>query len=234
MLLTGRHALVTGASSGIGLAIARELAAGGARVALMARRLGVLKEHAAALGENAFALRGDVRELRSMQIAADHVKKKWGAPADLVVANAGVAASGPVAELAPETWNDLIATNLTGAFHTTTAFLPDLLAGPSDLVFIASIAGTQHFPHWAAYCASKFGLIGFARSLREEVRPQGVRVTIVVAGAVDTGIWPAEKKPDPAKMLRPEDVARAVVQAVSAPAHVSFDEVRVLPAAGIL
>ena len=234
MPLKHRHALITGASSGIGLAIAREFAAGGARIALLSRRLDVLKQHAAALGENAFALRGDVRELRSMQIAADHVRKKWGAPADLVVANAGVAASGPVADLTPETWNDLIATNLTGAFHTAKAFLPDLLAGPSDLVFIASIAGTQHFPHWAAYCASKFGLVGFARSLREEVRRKGVRVTIVVAGAVDTGIWPAEKKPDPAKMLKPEDVARAVVQAVSAPPNVCHDEIRLMPAAGVL
>lgn len=232
--LTGRKALITGASSGIGLATAKALAAAGANVALFARRLNVLKEHAAAIGEKAFALRGDVRELRSMEIAADHVKKKWGAPANVVVVNAGIVATGEIAGMDAEKWADVLATNLTGAFHTAKAFLPQLLEGPSDLVFIASVAAYQTWPGWGAYCASKHGVLALARSLAAEVRQKGVRVTIVAPGAVDTEIWPSGQKPPAERTLKPEDVAGAIVTAVSADRRASFDEIRLMPAAGLL
>ncbi|KAF0246099.1 MAG: short-chain dehydrogenase/reductase [Planctomycetota bacterium] len=233
-MLTTHRAFISGASSGIGLATAKAFAAAGARVALFARRLNILKEHAAAIGERAFALRGDVRELRSMEIAADHVKKKWGAPADIVVVNAGIVKIGEIAAISAEDWNDVIATNLTGAFNTTHAFLPGLLEGPSDLVFIASTASYDTWPTWGAYCASKWGVLGLARSVAHEVRQKGVRVTIVAPGAVDTDIWPGEKKPQPEKMLKAEDVAAAIVNAVSADRRASYDEVRVMPASGLL
>lgn len=229
-----RRAFVTGASSGIGLASAQALAAAGARVALFARRLNILKEHAAAIGEKGFALRGDVRELRSMEIAADHLKKKWGASADIVIANAGVVSTGEIASMDPEKWNDVIATNLTGAFHTARAFLPGLLERPSDLVFIASVASYQSFPGWGAYCAAKAGLLALARSIASEVRSKGVRVTVIAPGAVDTEIWPGGNKPPAEKMLKPEDVAAAIVTAVSADRRASYDEVRIMPAAGLL
>ncbi len=234
MRCEGRRAFVTGASSGIGLATVRALAAEGARVALCSRNLDKLKPLAATIGDGAFALKGDVREMRSMQIAADHVKKKWGLPADIVVANAGVVQTGEIASMAPEAWSEVIATNLTGAFHTARAFLPDLLGQKSDLVFIASVASYQSFPTWGAYCASKAGLLAFARSVAAEVRQKGVRVTIVAPGAVDTEIWPGGKKPPVEKMLKPEDVAAAIVTAVSADRRASYDEVRVMPAAGLL
>lgn len=234
MSLSGRLAFVTGASSGIGLACARAFAAAGARVAMMARRLNVLKEHASQIGENAFALRGDVRELRSMQIAADHVAKKFEAPADLVVAGAGIAVTGEIATFDPEKWNDVLATNLTGAFHTARAFLPGLLTRPSDLVFVASVAAYDTWPEWGAYCASKWGLRALARCIAAEVRGKGVRVTVVAPGAVDTEIWPPGRKPDPAKMLKPDDVAAAILHAVTAPRGASYDEIRLMPAAGLL
>jgi NAD(P)-dependent dehydrogenase (short-subunit alcohol dehydrogenase family) len=233
-MLLNHRALVTGASSGIGLATAKALVAAGARVALFARRLNVLKEHAAAIGEKAFALRGDVRELRSMEIAADHVKKKWGAPANVVVVNAGIVATGEIATFEAEKWADVIATNLTGAVHTAKAFLPQLLEGPSDLVFIASVAAYQTWPEWGAYCASKSGVLALARSLAAEVRTKGVRVTVVAPGAVDTEIWPGGNKPPAEKMLKPEDVAAAIVAAVSADRRASFDEIRLMPKDGLL
>lgn len=232
--MEGRRVFVTGASSGIGLATARAFAAAGARVALCARRLEVLRGHAAGIGEAAFALKGDVRELRSMEIAADHVKKKWGGPANVVVANAGVVRTGEIARMSAEDWNDVVATNLTGAFNTARAFLPQLLEGPSDLVFIASVASYNAFPTWGAYCASKWGLLGLAKSVAAEVRSKGVRVSIVAPGAVDTEIWPGAKKPPAEKMLRPEDAAAAIVAAVSADRRASYDEVRIMPAAGLL
>jgi NAD(P)-dependent dehydrogenase (short-subunit alcohol dehydrogenase family) len=232
--LANQRAFVTGASSGIGLATAKAFAAGGARVALFARRLNALKEQAAAIGEKAFALRGDVCELRSMEIAADHVKKKWGAPANVVVVNAGIVSTGQIASMDAEKWQDVIATNLTGAFHTAKAFLPQLLEGPSDLVFIASTAAYNTWPEWGAYCASKFGVLALARSLAQEVRSKGVRVTIIAPGAVDTEIWPGGSKPAPEKMLKAEDVAAAIVGAVLADRRASYDEVRVMPAAGLL
>lgn len=234
MPLSHRHAFVTGASSGIGLACARAFASARARVALCARRLNLLKEHAAALGPDAFALRADVRQLRSLEIAADHVAKKWGAPADIVVANAGVAVVGEIASLDPERWSDCLATNLTGAFFTAKAFLPGLLSKPSDLVFIASVASYDAWPGYGAYCASKWGLLGMARALAGEVRGKGVRVTVIAPGAVDTDIWPEGRKPPAEKMLRAEDVAQAVLQAVVAPRTASYDEVRIMPAAGPL
>jgi 3-oxoacyl-[acyl-carrier protein] reductase len=234
MTLTTRNVFVSGASSGIGLATAQAFAAVGARVALFARRLNVLKEHAAAIGEKAFALRGDVRELRSMEIAADHVKKKWGAPANVVVVNAGIVRVGEIAAMSAEDWNDVIATNLTGAFNTARAFLPQLLEGPSDLVFIASTASYDTWPTWGAYCASKWGTLGLARSIAHEVRKKGVRVTIIAPGAVDTEIWPGANKPPAEKMLKPADVAAAIVAAVSADRRACYDEVRVMPAEGLL
>jgi NAD(P)-dependent dehydrogenase (short-subunit alcohol dehydrogenase family) len=234
MTIQNRRAFVTGASSGIGLATARAAAAAGARVALFARRLNVLKEHAAALGEGAFALRGDVRELRSMEIAADHVRKKFGAPADVVVVNAGTVATGAIAAMDPEKWNDVIQTNLTGAFYTARAFLPGLLEGPSDLVFVASVAAYQTWPEWGAYCASKWGLLALAKSLAAEVRGKGVRVTVIAPGAVDTEIWAGGQKPPAEKMLKAEDVAAAVIHCVSADRRASYDEVKVLPKEGLL
>lgn len=232
--MTAHRAFISGASSGIGLATARAFAAAGAQVALFARRLDVLKQHAASIGDRAFALRGDVRELRSMEIAADHVKKKWGAPANIVVANAGIVRTGEIRSMSAEDWNDVIATNLTGAFNTARAFLPGLLEAPSDLVFIASVASYDTFPTWGAYCASKWGLLGLARSVAKEVRQKGVRVTIVAPGAVDTEIWPGSAKPPAEKMLKPDDVAAAIVTAVTADRRASYDEVRVMPAAGLL
>lgn len=232
--LEGRRAFVTGASSGIGLAAARALAAAGCEVALCARRLNILKEQAAALGTRGFALRGDVRDFRSMQIAADHVKKKWSTAPDILVVNAGMVATAPLAEMEPEKFRDVIDTNLTGAFHTCRAFVPDMLAAGGDIVLVASVASYATWETWGAYCASKWGLLAMARTLAEEVRRKGLRVSILAPGAVDTEIWPEAQKPDPAKMLRADDVGAAVVQAVSAPKHVSFDEVRILPASGLL
>jgi NAD(P)-dependent dehydrogenase (short-subunit alcohol dehydrogenase family) len=234
MTLEKRRAFITGATSGIGLATARAAAAAGAKVALFARRLNVLKELAGELGEAAFALRGDVRELRSMDIAADHVKKKWGAPADIVIVNAGTVATGPIATMDPEKWNDVIQTNLTGAFHTARAFLPGLLQGPSDIVFIASVAAYNTWPEWGAYCASKWGLLALAKTLAAEVRGKGVRVTVIAPGAVDTEIWAGGQKPPAEKMLKAEDVAAAVIHAVSADRRASYDEVKLLPKDGLL
>jgi NAD(P)-dependent dehydrogenase (short-subunit alcohol dehydrogenase family) len=234
MTLEKRRAFITGATSGIGLATARAAAAAGAKVALFARRLNVLKELAGELGEAAFALRGDVRELRSMDIAADHVKKKWGAPADIVIVNAGTVATGPIATMDPEKWNDVIQTNLTGAFHTARAFLPGLLQGPSDIVFIASVAAYNTWPEWGAYCASKWGLLALAKTLAAEVRGKGVRVTVIAPGAVDTEIWAGGQKPPAEKMLKAEDVAAVVIHAVSADRRASYDEVKLLPKDGLL
>jgi NADP-dependent 3-hydroxy acid dehydrogenase YdfG len=234
--LGGRAALVSGASRGIGLATARALAAAGARVALVARSAGALadvaRELRAAHGTDAVALPCDVRDPAAAGRAAAEAAERLGG-IDVLVNNAGVFPLAPVEETDPADFAAALDANLVAPLAFVRALLPGMRArGAGHVVTVGSVADRVAFPGNAAYAASKFGARGLHEVLRAELRGTGVRATLVSPGPVDTPLWdPID--PDTregftprAMMLRAEDVADAILYAVTRPAHANVDELR--------
>jgi NAD(P)-dependent dehydrogenase (short-subunit alcohol dehydrogenase family) len=230
--------LVSGGGRGIGRAIALGFARRGARVVACARTEREIEETAARceeVGPPALAIRLDVRDETGVAALAARVLREFGR-VDVLVNSAGVYASVPVAETTPTAWRETIETNLTGPFLLTRALLPALRRSAKGHVFmIGSIASRRAFPGCGAYCASKFGLLGLTEVLREELREPGIRVTSILPGATDTAAWD-EKGFDRerGKMIRPEEVAEALLSAYALPRHCSIDEVSIAPASGPL
>lgn len=209
--LDGRVALVTGASRGVGAAVARALAAGGARVGLLSRSgddLGV------GLGVSC-----DVSDRDEVFAAVGAVVAEFGS-LDCVVANAGVGMYGDFLDLAPEHLEAMIDVNLKGTLYTAAATLPHLIAsGRGDFVSLASVAGLRAFPGEAVYNASKFGQLGFTRALDHELRERGVRATSVCPGgiATDFAMGTGRDESSTEGMMSPEEVAETVVWCVTRP-----------------
>jgi NADP-dependent 3-hydroxy acid dehydrogenase YdfG len=239
--LNGRVAVVTGASSGIGEATARALAAAGARVGLLARRAERLDEIAASLSTRGLVARpfvADVRDRESLAEMADAVSRELGR-VDCLVNNAGMMLLSRVEERSFEEWRSMIETNLVGAVETTAAFIDQLTDGGGDVVNISSSAGGRARPASSMYSATKAGLDAWAEGLRQEVADRGVRVIVVKPGAVHSELIEhisdqelREKARDTRKRVRaldPEDVARVVTFAVTQPEHMSVSEILVRP-----
>jgi NADP-dependent 3-hydroxy acid dehydrogenase YdfG len=215
MELEGKVALVTGASGGIGAAVAHGLHEAGASVGLVSRRgddLGL---------ERALGLACDVRDRGAVAQAADAAVERFGR-LDIAVANAGVGAYGSFLELDPEHLEAMIDVNLKGTLYTAAATLPHLIAaGAGDFVALASVAGLRGFPGEAVYNASKFGQLGFTRSLDHELREHGVRATCICPGGVKTdfAIGTGREEGDPAldELLSAEEVADVVLFTVTRP-----------------
>ena len=226
-------ALVTGASRGIGLAIARGLAARGARVALLARDAEALRALAAELGGGAFPVACDLTRPDAVQAAAERVAVDFGGAPDAVVSNAGLFQLRRLDETAPIDFARTIETNLVAPFLLLRAFLPAMRArGRGHVVTVGSVADRVAFPENGAYAASKFGARAMHEVLRAELRGSGVRTTLVSPGPVDTALWdPVDPDARPgftprAAMLAPEHVAQAILFALAAPAAVNVDELR--------
>ncbi len=181
---TGRVAVITGASSGIGEATARALAAAGHRVALLARRVERIQALAVELGENAIAIEADVTDRGSILAGAQQVRDELGG-ADIVVNNAGVMLLGPFSAELSDDYRRMIETNLLGAITTTEVFLDQLRNRGGDLINISSVAGRTARPGNAVYAATKWGINGFSEALRQELQPE-IRVTVIEPGAVAT------------------------------------------------
>jgi NADP-dependent 3-hydroxy acid dehydrogenase YdfG len=215
MELDGKVALVTGASSGIGAAAARRLHDAGASVGLLSRRgedLGL---------ERGLGVKCDVRDRAAVADATEAVVDRFGR-LDIVVANAGVGAYGPFLELDPEMVEAMIDVNLKGTLYTAAAALPHLIeAGEGDFLALASVAGLRAFPGESVYNASKFGQLGFTRSLDHELRERGVRATCICPGGVNTdfAIGTGRTKGDPELegMLTADEVADVVLFTVTRP-----------------
>jgi 3-oxoacyl-[acyl-carrier protein] reductase len=215
MELEGRVALVTGASGGIGASVAHKLHDAGASVGLLSR-------HGDDLGlERGLGLTCDVRDRAAVEEATDAVVERFGG-LNVVIANAGVGSYGPFLELDPEQVEAMIDINLKGTLYTAAATLPHLIdSGEGDFISMASVAGLRGFPGESVYNASKFGQLGFTRSLDHELREKGVRATCICPGAVNTnfaiGTGRTAGDPELEGMLTADEVADVVLFTVTRP-----------------
>jgi 3-oxoacyl-[acyl-carrier protein] reductase len=207
--LSGTVSLVTGASRGIGLAIARTVGRMGSKVAICARDPERLRAAAAELGFPALVLPADLTRSSDLPSLVERTEAALG-PVDILVNNAGVGRFGPFQERTEEDWDTVLDTNLKAVFLLSKLVAPGMMLRRSGhIVNIASLAGKSAFAGGAIYCASKWGLLGLTQSMAEDLRPFGIRVTAICPGTVATEFSPHGNK-DPRKMLQPEDVAHAV------------------------
>jgi 3-oxoacyl-[acyl-carrier protein] reductase len=230
--LAGQVAVITGAGRGIGAAIAAKLASMGAAVVLCGRTRGTLDSTADAIskaGGRAEAFQCDVTDLRSIETVAAHVDQTLGR-IDILVNNAGVGGfGGPLHQLAPESWDQVLNTNLRGVYYGIRAFAPLMIRAHSGhIINISSLASKNALPNGAAYAASKWGLNGLSYSAAEELRVHNIRVSVVCPGSVDTELSPHAGK-DPAKMLQPEDVAHVVAMLATQAPQSFVSEILIRP-----
>ena len=236
--LEGKTAIITGAGRGIGRAIARAFAAEGATVVLAARSRADLAAVAAEVreaGGRALAVPTDVTQDAAVEALVEQTLTDTGR-IDILVTSAGLASFGTVADTKPADWDAMLTLNLRAAIMCCHAVLPAMIRQRAGTILnLSSVASRRALPGAAVYTASKAGLEGFSRVLAEELRPHGVRVGVLVPGAVDTPIWDAMGSTPPRdRMLRPEDVAQAAVLMVSLPPRASLEDLTLLPAGGIL
>jgi 3-oxoacyl-[acyl-carrier protein] reductase len=230
--LAGQVAVITGAGRGIGAAIAAELARLGATVVLCGRTRGPLDSTAGAIskaGGRAEALECDVTDLHSVEAVAAHVAETLGR-LDILVNNAGVGGfGGPLHQLPPESWDQVLNTNLRGVYYCIRAFAPMMIrARAGHIINISSLAGKNALPNGAAYAASKWGLNGLSYSVAEELRTHNIRVSVVCPGSVDTELSPHAGK-DKTKMLQASDVAHVVSMLVTQASQSFVSEVLMRP-----
>jgi NADP-dependent 3-hydroxy acid dehydrogenase YdfG len=242
--LAGRTAVVTGATSGIGAATARRLAADGAAVALAGRREARLRELAAEI-DGAVPVTLDVADRDAVRAAADSIRAELG-PVDLVVANAGVMLAAPFDEADPLEWDRMLDTNVRGLLAVGQAFAGDLIAAAeagqrADLVHVGSIGGHTIYPTYAVYNATKAAVAHLTRNLRAELGPRGVRVKNVEPGLVATelghdisseaGLELLDDLKAQVPALDPVHIAASIAHAVAAPPAVNVANLVVLPTA---
>lgn len=222
-----RVLLITGASSGIGAATARAAAEQGWRVALAARSLDKLEALATELGpEHAVAIQCDVTDFGQVEAAVAQTKQAFGR-IDAVFANAGFGAARGFMKETPEHWRDMVLTNVLGPALTIRAAMPDIIENKGHFVLTGSVAGTRSLPG-SLYSSTKFAVHGMAESLRLELNGTGARTTLIAPGMVDTPFFDNGAGPD---ALVAEDIARAVIYALSQPPSVDVNMVLVRPAA---
>jgi NADP-dependent 3-hydroxy acid dehydrogenase YdfG len=234
----GRVAVITGASSGIGEATARALAAAGFRVVLLARRVDRLDALAEELGDGAIAIRCDVTDRTALVAAADRVAAELRG-ADVLVNNAGIMLLAPFTSEQHDDHRRMVEINLLGAMTATEVFLEQLRDGGGDLVNLSSVAGRTARPGNAVYAATKWGINGWSESLRQELQPD-IRVMVIEPGAVATElidhINDVDAKEAAERMyehaaITAEDIAELIAFAVSRPRRMTLNEVLVRPTA---
>jgi NAD(P)-dependent dehydrogenase (short-subunit alcohol dehydrogenase family) len=235
--LCGRLALITGANRGIGLAISRALAGEGCDLIITARderALAKAQRELERYGVRVLAQSCDVRSPDSIDYLFALVRGLHH-PLDILINNAGIGhPNRTVGELPYPTWMEVIDTNLNGLFLVTQAALAVMKRG-STIVNNLSIAAERVFPGSAAYNASKHGALGFTNTLREELRPKGIRVIALMPGATDTAIWNTLWPDAPRrKMMSAETVALAVVNAIRMPENTTVEKIVVMPSIGTL
>lgn len=221
------NAVVTGASRGIGFAIARAMRTRGATVAMIAR--GRAKLEVAAAEVDGWALPGDVGSETDVERLVSEIQARFGGAPDVLVNAAGAFALTPIAKTDLAAFDQMIAANLRAPFALMRAFLPGMLErGSGHIISIGSVAGRTAFPGNGAYSASKYGLRGLHEVLEQELRGTGVRATLIEPAATDTPLWESVDYaqnpglPERSAMLAPEAVAAAVMFVMEQPAHVGI------------
>lgn len=233
-MLTGKVAVITGGSRGIGRAIARALLERGAKVAIIATSEASLRRTVGDLTAGAdptalLPVRADITRHTEVDRAVEMVVRHFGG-VDVLVNNAGVGRFRAVADMSVDEWRTIIDTNLSGVFYCCRAALPHLRArGAGWVINISSLAATNAFPEAAAYCASKAGLNAFSEALMQEVRHDGIRVAYVMPGSVATD-FSGPVSDEHAWKLAPEDVAQAVVDLLGHPSRSLPSRVEIRPA----
>ena len=238
MKLAGQAAIVTGAGRGIGRAIAAALAGDGVAVVLAARSARELEAVAGEItgaGGRALPVVTDVREEPAVAALVTRARAEYGR-IDILVTAAGTAAFGPVADSKMADWDEMMAVNLRAAVLCCRAVLPIMTTQRrGTIINIGSVVTSRVLAGSAAYTASKYGLLGFSRVLADEMRPHGVRVGMLSAGATDTPLWDAVPgAPARALMLKPEQVAEAALLMAGLAPNAALEELTILPAGGVL
>ena len=246
--LTGRIAVITGASSGIGEATAERLAQLGAKVALLARRtdrITTTADRITAAGGTAIAITTDVTDRTALKAAADHITTELG-PVDLVFANAGVQLISEIVDLEVDDWDTQIDLNIKGVMNTIQAFIAPLVQAaadgkPADLITTSSIAATRVLEKFQVYSGTKAYISQLTRLLRTELGRKNVRVATIEPGMVDTELPDHVTDPDASQLmadlidqidvLQSEDIAETVAFLTAVPKHVNLTEITILPTA---
>jgi NAD(P)-dependent dehydrogenase (short-subunit alcohol dehydrogenase family) len=212
--ISGKVALVTGGSKGIGYGIAECLLREGLKVVITGRDRKSLDNAVKKLNKigdgRVLGITSDVRDFQSQQEAVDKVLAEWGA-LDVLVANAGIGHFGTIESLSEEAWRETIDTNLTGVFFSIKASLSALKSSKGYIITIASLAGTNFFAGGAAYNASKFGLVGFTQAVMLDVRNAGIKVTTIMPGSVATEFSNRQASAADSWKIQPEDIGEMVV-----------------------
>ena len=235
---THRTALITGASSGIGKATALAFAKAGINLALVGRdrdKLTAVGQAAEAVGVTAKTYVIDLSQLDRVaaQIAMIAAESD---NLDILINNAGMAYTGSIADTPLADWQQVIGLNLTSVFQCVQGILPHLRQQQSGIIVnVSSIAGKQVFPNWGIYSVSKFGLMALTQAIAGEERANGIRVTAICPGSVNTPLWDTETVQadfDRSAMLTPEMVAEGILYAVLAPAGAVVEELTIMPSGG--
>ena len=215
MNLKGKVAVVTGGTKGIGRGVAEALAAEGVRVCICARQENEIDATIAALnrsgGGQAIGFACDVRDHAQVRALLKHAASELGG-IDILVNNAGIGIFAPVEEMSPEDFRAILETNLFGVFYCCHEALPLMKErGGGYIINISSLAGANPHPRMAAYNASKFGLNGFSEALMQEVRHDGIKVSYIMPGSVNTEFGGDEPSDEKSWQLQPADIARVVI-----------------------
>ena len=229
--LNGKISLVTGASRGIGLAIARRLASMGARVSLCgrdAKQLNSAANECQQAGAEAVAVVADVTHPAEIEKLVETTERLLG-PVEILINNAGIGYFSPLQDADTSKWDDVLDTNLKAVFLLSHAVAPGMIRmGRGHIVNIASLAGKNTFAGGAVYCASKWGLLGLTGCMAEDLRAHGIRVSAVCPGSVATDFGLPSAR-DRSKMLQPDDVAHAVAAILTQAPQSFISEVLLRP-----
>jgi 3-oxoacyl-[acyl-carrier protein] reductase len=229
--VTGKIVLITGASRGIGFAIAHQLGRMGARVAICARDRARLEEAASQLRAErieTLAVETDVTRGEEVSALVSTTSQKFGS-IDILVNNAGTGVFGAFHQFGETEWNTVLDTNLKAVFLLSRAVAPEMIRrGTGHIINISSLAGKNTFANGAIYCASKWGLMGLTGAMAEDLRAHGIRVSAICPGSVATD-FPGQGGKAAAKILQPEDVAHAVAALVTQSAGSFISEVHIRP-----
>jgi 3-oxoacyl-[acyl-carrier protein] reductase len=218
-----KHYVITGASRGIGAALAVRLAAKDVTLYLVGRDDDALRQIEDLVKANGAEAKIIAADLASSDGVDNMLERLGDTTVDALVNNAGIAIVKPVTELSVDDWNRTLAINVTTPFLLCRSLLPQMVRG-SSIVNILSVAAAAGFPNWSSYCMSKFALDGFSRALREEVRESGIRVITISPAATGTDLWediPGDWPKD--RMLQPSEVANTIAFALDQPPDVVVD-----------